>query len=123
MEMTNLSSKLKLLKQFKVSYNAHNDKWSTNELISHERKKGCSETRLKVLTLLRPLKIRKGKTLRIHEKSQSLDIFKSFKAEVELQLGKKIKAIKSDCGGKYYEYGIVLQYTMPGKPSMNSVTE
>ncbi|CAJ2672347.1 unnamed protein product [Trifolium pratense] len=39
----------------------------------------------------------------IHEKSQSLDVFKSFKAEVELQLGKKIKAIKSDRGGEYYE--------------------
>ncbi|RDY10617.1 hypothetical protein CR513_04828, partial [Mucuna pruriens] len=33
----------------------------------------------------------------IHEKSQSLNAFKSFKAEVELQLGKKIKAIKFDC--------------------------
>nr|KYP54272.1 Retrovirus-related Pol polyprotein from transposon TNT 1-94 [Cajanus cajan] len=38
----------------------------------------------------------------IHEKSQSLDVFKSFKAEVELQLGKKIKAVKSDRGGEYY---------------------
>ncbi|RDY02214.1 hypothetical protein CR513_14360, partial [Mucuna pruriens] len=74
----------------------------------------------------------------IHEKSQSLDVFKSFKAEVELQLGKKIKAVKSDRGGEYYgrydesreqrpgpfalflrECEIVPQYTMPGKPSMN----
>ena len=38
----------------------------------------------------------------IHEKSQSLDIFKSYKAEVENQLGKKIKAIKFDYGGEYY---------------------
>ncbi|RDX70553.1 hypothetical protein CR513_50196, partial [Mucuna pruriens] len=30
------------------------------------------------------------------------NIFKSFKAEVELQLGKKIKTIKSNCGGEYY---------------------
>ncbi|KAJ9557218.1 hypothetical protein OSB04_011832 [Centaurea solstitialis] len=37
----------------------------------------------------------------IHEKSQSLDVFKNFKAEVELQLGKKIKAVRSDCGGEY----------------------
>ncbi|XP_025983818.1 uncharacterized protein [Glycine max] len=78
----------------------------------------------------------------IHEKSQSLDVFKSFKAEVELQLGKKIKAIKSDRGGEYYdrydgsgeqslgsfalflkECGIVPQYTMSGKPSMNGVAE
>jgi len=78
----------------------------------------------------------------IHEKSQSLDVFKSFKNEVELQLGKKIKVVKSDCGGEYYgrydgsgeqlprpfalflkECGIVPQYTMPGKPSMNGVAE
>ena len=78
----------------------------------------------------------------IHEKSQVLDVFKSFKAEVELQLGKKIKAIKSDRGSEYYgrydgsgeqhpepfalfleECGIVSQYTMPGKPSMNGIAE
>ncbi|XP_024026209.1 uncharacterized protein LOC112092986 [Morus notabilis] len=78
----------------------------------------------------------------IHEKSQSVDVFKEFKAEVELQLGKKIKAVKSDCGGEYYgrydrsgeqhpgpfviflkQCGIVPQYTMPGKPSMNGVAE
>ena len=78
----------------------------------------------------------------IHEKSQSLDVFKTFKAEVELQLGKKIKAIKSDRGGEYYrrydgsgeqrpgpfvlflkKYGTFPQYTMPGKPSMNDVAE
>ncbi|RDY12926.1 hypothetical protein CR513_02207, partial [Mucuna pruriens] len=38
----------------------------------------------------------------IHEKSQSLDVFKSFKAEVELQLGKKIKVVKFDHGGECY---------------------
>ncbi|KAL8140724.1 hypothetical protein V2J09_006745 [Rumex salicifolius] len=37
----------------------------------------------------------------IREKSQSLDVFRSYKAEVELQLGKKIKAVTSDCGGEY----------------------
>jgi len=35
----------------------------------------------------------------MHEKSQSLDIFKSFKVENELQLEKKIKAVKSNHGG------------------------
>ena len=69
-------------------------------------------------------------------------MFKSFKAEVELQLGKKIKAVKSDRGGEYYgrydgsgeqrlgpfsiflkECGIVPHYTIPGKPSMNGVAE
>ncbi|RDX96462.1 hypothetical protein CR513_20874, partial [Mucuna pruriens] len=78
----------------------------------------------------------------IHEKFQSLDVFKSFKVEVELQLGKKIKAIKSNHGGEYYgrydgsgeqrprpfalflkEFGIILKYTMPNKPSMNDVAE
>ncbi|RDX86505.1 hypothetical protein CR513_32151, partial [Mucuna pruriens] len=38
----------------------------------------------------------------IHEKSQSLDVFKSFKVEVELQIGNKIKVAKSDHGGEYY---------------------
>jgi len=38
----------------------------------------------------------------IHEKFQSLDVFKTFKVEVELQHGMKIKAVKSDCGGEYY---------------------
>ena len=78
----------------------------------------------------------------IHKKSQALDVFKSFKAEVELQLGKKIKTFKSDCGGDYYgrydgpgeqrlgpfaiflkECGIVSRYTMSGKPSMSGVAE
>ena len=69
-------------------------------------------------------------------------MFKIFKAEVENQLGKKIKAVKSDCGGEYYgrydgsgeqrpgpfakylsECGIIPQYTMPGTPSQNGVAE
>ena len=31
-----------------------------------------------------------------------MDAFKSFKAKVELQLGKKIKAVKANRGGEYY---------------------
>ena len=38
----------------------------------------------------------------IHEKSQSLEVFKSFKFEVENQLNKRIKNVRSDRGGKYY---------------------
>ena len=38
----------------------------------------------------------------IHEKSQMLDVFKSYKVEVENQLGKKIKVVKSDHGGEYH---------------------
>ena len=78
----------------------------------------------------------------IHEKSQALDVFKAYKAEVENQLNKTIKAVRSDRGGEYYgrfdgsgeqrpgpfakfleECGIVPQYTMPGSPSMNGVAE
>ena len=78
----------------------------------------------------------------IHDKSQSLDVFKNYKAEVENQLGKRIKSIRSDRGGEYYgrydgsgeqrpgpfakfleECGIVLQYSMPGSPTMNGVAE
>ncbi|RVW31572.1 Retrovirus-related Pol polyprotein from transposon TNT 1-94 [Vitis vinifera] len=85
---------------------------------------------------------RYGYLFLIHEKSQSLDVFKTFKAEVELQLNKRIKSVKSDRGGEYYgrydgsgeqrprpfakyleECGIVPQYTMPGSPSMNGVAE
>lgn len=85
---------------------------------------------------------RYGYLFLIHEKSQSLDVFKKFKAEVELQLNKRIKSVRSDRGGEYYgrydgsgeqrpgpfakyleECGIVPQYTMPGSPSMNGVSE
>ena len=78
----------------------------------------------------------------IHEKSQSLEVFKSFKVEVENQLNKRIKNVRSDRGGEYYgkydgsgeqrpgpfakfleECGIIPQYTMPGSPSMNGVAE
>ncbi|KAK9672848.1 hypothetical protein RND81_12G129000 [Saponaria officinalis] len=38
----------------------------------------------------------------IHEKSESLDMFKAFKAEVELQLNKRIKVVSSDRGGEYH---------------------
>jgi len=78
----------------------------------------------------------------IHEKSQSLDVFKKFKVEVENQINKRIKSVRSDRGGEYYgrydgsgeqrpgpfakyleECGIVPQYTMLGSPSMNDVVE
>ena len=78
----------------------------------------------------------------ILEKSQSLEVFKSFKVEVENQLNKMIKNVRSNRGGEYYgkydgsgeqrpgtfakfleECGIVPQYTMPGSPSMNGVAE
>ncbi|KAL8121655.1 hypothetical protein AgCh_018404 [Apium graveolens] len=87
-------------------------------------------------------KVRYGYLYLIHEKSQALDVFKEYKAEVELQLSSSIKAVRSDRGGEYYgrydgsgekrpgpfanflkECGIVPQYTMPGKLHMNGVAE
>ena len=38
----------------------------------------------------------------IKEKSDALDKFKVFKLEVEKQLGKVIKTVRSDRGGEYY---------------------
>ena len=38
----------------------------------------------------------------IHEKSESLDMFKAYKAEVENQLNRRIKTVRSDRGGEYY---------------------
>jgi Integrase core domain len=38
----------------------------------------------------------------IKENAQALDTFKSFKSEVELQLNKRIKDVRSYRGGEYY---------------------
>ena len=69
-------------------------------------------------------------------------MFKNFKVEVENPFGKKIKAVKSNCSDEYYdrydrsgeqrlelfakfleECGIIPQYTMFGKPSMNGIAD
>jgi Integrase core domain len=73
----------------------------------------------------------------IKENAQILNTFKSFKSEVELQLNKKIKGVRSDRGGEYYgrsdgsgeqrpgpfakfleDNGIVRHNTMLGSPAM-----
>ena len=77
----------------------------------------------------------------IKEKSESLDKFKIFRTEVERQLGKVIKVVRSDRGGEYYgkhgdagqlkgpftkyleDSGIVAQFTMPGSPEQNGIAE
>ena len=85
---------------------------------------------------------RYGHIYLIKEKAEALDVFIKFKTEVELQLNKRIKSIRSDRGGEYYgrydgsgeqrqgpfakyleECGIVPQYTLPGSPAMNGVVE
>ncbi|KAL4376734.1 hypothetical protein GQ457_02G021410 [Hibiscus cannabinus] len=77
----------------------------------------------------------------LHHKSESLEAFKVFKAEVEKQCGKQIKIVRTDRGGEYYgrytengkvhgpfvkflqDNDIVGQYTMPGSPDQNGVAE
>ena len=68
----------------------------------------------------------------IKHKSEALEKFKEFKSEVENQTDKKIKTLRSDRGGEYLsqefidylkEYGIVSQWTPPGTPEWNGVSE
>ena len=72
-----------------------------------------------------------GYVERICAKSDAFEAFKSFKAKVELQKGKKIKIVNSNKGGEYYgrydetrrnprlfarylqDYDIDVKYTMP----------
>ena len=65
-------------------------------------------------------------------KFEAFEKFKEFRAEVENQLGKQIKAIRSDCGGEYLlgdfkdyltQNGIVSQLTARGTPQKNGVVE
>jgi transposase InsO family protein len=77
----------------------------------------------------------------IKERSEALDNFKIFKAEVENQHDKRIKIVWSDRGGEYYgrhtpygqvpgpfarflqDNGIVTQYSISGEPQQNGVAE
>ncbi|KAI0524826.1 hypothetical protein KFK09_004214 [Dendrobium nobile] len=77
----------------------------------------------------------------LHEKSQSVDVLEVFINEVERQLDRKVKIIRSDRGGEFYgrfdesgqcpgpfakfleRRGICAQYTMPGTPQQNGVAE
>ena len=63
--------------------------------------------------------------------NEAVNAFKSYKAEVETQLNKRIKIIRSDRGGEYEfpfeeictEFGIVHQMTAPYTPQSNGVAE
>ena len=75
---------------------------------------------------------RYGYVYLMRHKSESFEKFKEFKNEVENQLDKKIKILRSDRGGEYLshefgdylkEYGIVSQFTPPGTPQWNGVSE
>ena len=65
-------------------------------------------------------------------KSESFEKFKEFHNEVEKQIGKSIKMIRSDRGGEYLlddfkvylkDHGIISQLTPPGTPQHNGVAE
>ena len=75
---------------------------------------------------------RYGYVYLMRHKSESFEKFKEFKNEVQNQLGKSIKTLRSDRGGEYLsqefgdhlkECGIVSQLTPPGTPQWNGVSE
>ena len=75
---------------------------------------------------------RYGYVYLMKQKSETFEKFKEFRAEVENQLSKHIKAIRSDRGGEYLlgdfkdyltQNGIVSQLTAPGTPQQNGVVE
>jgi transposase InsO family protein len=75
---------------------------------------------------------RYGYVYLMRHKSESFEKFKEFKTEVENQLNKSIKVLRSDRGGEYlsYEfimylkkYGIVSQLTPPEISQWNGISE
>jgi len=77
----------------------------------------------------------------LHEKSQVVDALEIYLNEVERQLHIKVKVIRTNRGGEYYgrydetgqhpgpfakllqKRGICVQYTMPGTPQQNGISE
>jgi transposase InsO family protein len=68
----------------------------------------------------------------LRTKDEALEYFKIYKAEVENQLGKTMKRLRSDRGGEYIprdfseyceENGIIHEYTPPYSPQSNGVAE
>ena len=65
-------------------------------------------------------------------KRESFERFKEFKAQIENQIGKSIKTLRSYRAGEYLstefikflkEHGITSQLTPPGTPQLNGVSE
>ena len=73
-----------------------------------------------------------GYVFLIRHKSESFEMFKRYRNEVKKQTGKDIKILRSDRGGEYLssefltyleENGILSQWTPPGTPQLNGVSE
>jgi transposase InsO family protein len=68
----------------------------------------------------------------LKSKDEALHYFKTYKAEVENQLERKIKRLRYDCGGEYFsgdssdfcvEHGIIHERTPPYSSQSNVVIE
>ena len=68
----------------------------------------------------------------LKHKDDAFNVFKVYKAEVENQLGKKIKIIRSDRGGEYFsnefivfceDHGIIHECSAPRTPEQNGLVE
>ena len=68
----------------------------------------------------------------LKKKDETFNVFKTYKAEVENQLERKIKVLRSDKGGEYFSndfklfcegHGIIYECTVPYAPQQNGIVE